>query len=183
MLLEVPSIQKLVQYFQGMYASDEVYELKGVHVTTYDINEIVSSDSEAANCSWKQCGALGLYAICYSLIITAPFPFSKAQVKVTTASCWYLISRFWRDSISQGFRFAISIGKYTMAYKGHAANIKETTQIKKKTRKQKRKHANKKENTQIKKKPRKQKRNHANKKENREPTPRVILVPRALADF
>ena len=45
-----------------------------------------------------------------------------------------------------------------MAYKGHAANIKETTQIKKKTRKQKRKHANKKENTQIKKKPRKQKR-------------------------
>ena len=43
----------------------------------------------------------------------------------------------------------------TMAYKGHAANIKETTQIKKKTRKQKRKHANKKENTQIKKKPRK----------------------------
>ena len=52
-LLEVPSIQKLVQYFQGMYASDEVYELKGVHITTYDINEFVSSDSEAANCSWK----------------------------------------------------------------------------------------------------------------------------------
>ena len=96
-----------------------------------------------------------------------------------------------------------TIGITTMAYKGHAANIKETTQIKKKTRKQerkhankkenmqikkktrkqKRKHANKKENTQIKKKTRKQKRNHANKKENREPTPRVILVPRALADF
>ena len=54
----------------------------------------------------------------------------------------------------------------TMAYKGHAANIKETTQIKKKTRKQKGKHANKKENRQIKKKTRKQKRNHANKKEN-----------------
>ena len=43
----------------------------------------------------------------------------------------------------------------TMAYKGHAANIKETTQIKKKPRKQKRKHANKKETTQTKKKPRK----------------------------
>ena len=40
----------------------------------------------------------------------------------------------------------------TMAYKGHTANIKETTQIKKKPRKQKRKHANKKENTQTKKK-------------------------------
>ena len=43
----------------------------------------------------------------------------------------------------------------TMAYKGHAANIKENTQIKKKTRKQKRKHANKKENTQTKKETRK----------------------------
>ena len=42
-----------------------------------------------------------------------------------------------------------------MAYKGHAANIKETTQIKKKPSKQKRKHANKKENTQTKKKTRK----------------------------
>ena len=40
---------------------------------------------------------------------------------------------------------------FTMVYKGHAANIKETTQIKKKTRKQKRNHANKT-------KPRKQKR-------------------------
>ena len=43
----------------------------------------------------------------------------------------------------------------TMAYKGHAANIKETTQIKKKPHKQKRKHANNKENTQTKKKTRK----------------------------
>ena len=69
-LLEVPSIQKLVQYFQGMHASDEVYELKGVHVTTYDINEFVNSDSEAANCSWKQCGALGLYAIQWNPVNT-----------------------------------------------------------------------------------------------------------------
>ena len=51
-----------------------------------------------------------------------------------------------------------------MAYKGHAANIKETTQIKRKTRKQNRNHANKKgtmqakQKTQIKTKPRKQKR-------------------------
>ena len=36
-------------------------------------------------------------------------------------------------------------------------------------------------NTKIEKKPHKQKRNHANKI--REPTPSVILVPRALADF
>ena len=44
---------------------------------------------------------------------------------------------------------------FTMAYKGHAANIKETTQIKKKPCKQKRKHANEKETTETKKKRRK----------------------------
>ena len=60
----------------------------------------------------------------------------------------------------------------TMAHKGHAANKKETTQTKKKTRKQNRNHANKKETTQTKKKtqtkkqkPRTQNRNHANKTE------------------
>ena len=68
MLLEMPSIQTLVKYFHGMHASDEVYELKGVHVTTYERNKLISSDSAAANCSCKQCRALGLYAICYSLI-------------------------------------------------------------------------------------------------------------------
>ena len=42
-----------------MNASDEVDELKG---GKYDIIEFVSSDSEAANCLCKQCGAVGLYA-------------------------------------------------------------------------------------------------------------------------
>ena len=95
-----------------------------------------------------------------------------------------------------------------MAHKGHAANKKETTQTKKKTRKQNRNHANKKETTQTKKKtqtkkqrPRTQNRNHANKTENTQTKqkPRKQnrnhahktetaqtkkkLVPRALADF
>ena len=54
---------------------------------------------------------------------------------------------------------------HTVAHKGHAANKKETLQIKKKRCKQKRNAANKKETLQTKEKRCKQKRNAANKKE------------------
>ena len=40
-LLQVSSIQNVLQYFQGVHASGEVYELKGLHVLVYDINESV----------------------------------------------------------------------------------------------------------------------------------------------
>ena len=66
----------------------------------------------------------------------------------------------------RGIRLAHSANhKTTMAHKGHAANKKETTQTKKKTRKQNRNHANKKETTQTKKKTQTKKRNHAHKTE------------------
>ena len=54
---------------------------------------------------------------------------------------------------------------FTVAHKGHAANKKETLQIKKKRCKQKRNAANKKETLQTKEKRCKQKRDAANKKE------------------
>ena len=72
-LLEVPSIQNLVEYFQGVHANGEVYELRGVQVFKYGINEPLSNDSEATNSSCKQSCALGLYAICYSLIKPASY--------------------------------------------------------------------------------------------------------------
>ena len=40
-LLEVLSILNFLQYFQGVHASGEVYELKGLHVLVYDIIESV----------------------------------------------------------------------------------------------------------------------------------------------
>ena len=67
-LLEVSSIENLVQCFQGVHANGEVYELRGVQVVKDGINEPISNDSEVTNCSCKQCCALGLYALCYSLI-------------------------------------------------------------------------------------------------------------------
>ena len=49
-----------------MHATDEVYELKRVHVTTYDRNKLVSCDSGAPNCLCKQCRALWLYAMLFA---------------------------------------------------------------------------------------------------------------------
>ena len=33
-LLEIPSMHKLVQYFQTLHRNEDIYELKGVHIAT-----------------------------------------------------------------------------------------------------------------------------------------------------
>ena len=35
-LLEIPSMHKLEQYFQTLHGNDEKFELKGVHITTFE---------------------------------------------------------------------------------------------------------------------------------------------------
>ena len=37
-LLEIPSMHKLVQYFQSLYTcrSEDIYELKGVHIANFE---------------------------------------------------------------------------------------------------------------------------------------------------
>ena len=35
-LLEIPSMHKLVQYFQTLHRNEDIYELKGVHVATLE---------------------------------------------------------------------------------------------------------------------------------------------------
>ena len=35
-LLEIPPTHKLVQYFQTLHGNDEKFELKGVHITTFE---------------------------------------------------------------------------------------------------------------------------------------------------
>ena len=34
-LLEIPSMHKLVQYFQTLHRNEDIYELKGVHIATF----------------------------------------------------------------------------------------------------------------------------------------------------
>lgn len=65
-LLEVPSIQGLVQYFQTIHSLSDNYELRGVQISTYEITA-VNSLREEHNCSCKQCSAVGLYAMRYSV--------------------------------------------------------------------------------------------------------------------
>ena len=35
-LLETPSMHKLVQYFQTLHGNVDIYELKGVHIATFE---------------------------------------------------------------------------------------------------------------------------------------------------
>ena len=63
-LLEVPSIQGLVQCFQTIHSLSDNYELRGVQISTYEVTR-VNNLREEHNCSCKQCSAVGLYAMCY----------------------------------------------------------------------------------------------------------------------
>ena len=37
-LLEIPSMHKLVQYFQSLHRTQDMYELKGVHIANFEID-------------------------------------------------------------------------------------------------------------------------------------------------
>ena len=64
-LLQVPSIQGLVQYFQAIHSLGDNYKLRGLQISAYEITA-VNSVREQCNCTCKQCCAVGLYAMCYS---------------------------------------------------------------------------------------------------------------------
>ena len=77
-LLEIPSMHKLVQYFQRLHTcrNEDIYELKGVHIANFEV-DLCSSSVEYCSisnvnslyqCSCKQCCAIAVYAMCYSVI-------------------------------------------------------------------------------------------------------------------
>ena len=41
--LEIPSMHKLVQYFQSLYGNEDIYELKGVHIANFEVDLLSSS--------------------------------------------------------------------------------------------------------------------------------------------
>ena len=81
-LLEVPSIQGLVQYFQAIHSLGDNYELRGLHISTYEITA-VNSVREQCNCTCKQCCAVGLYAMCYSTAKSCSYWKSKTLCCIT----------------------------------------------------------------------------------------------------
>ena len=74
-LLEIPSIHKLVQYFQTPHRNDDVYELKAVHIATFEpylfssnVEHCSISNVNSYQCPCTQCYPIEVYAMCYSLI-------------------------------------------------------------------------------------------------------------------
>ena len=77
-LLEIPSMHKLIQYFQSLYTcrNEDIYELKGVHIANIE-DDLCSSSVEYSSisnvnslyqCCCKQCCAIAVYAMWYSVI-------------------------------------------------------------------------------------------------------------------
>ena len=77
-LLEIPSMHKLVQCFQSLHTcrNEDIYELKGVHIATIKA-DLCSSNVEYCSisnvnslyqCCCKQCCGIAVYAMCYSVI-------------------------------------------------------------------------------------------------------------------
>ena len=75
-LLEIPSMHKLVQYFQTLHRNEDIYELKGVHIATFE-SHLFSSNVEHCSvsnvnsyqCSCKQCCPIAVYAMCYITLL------------------------------------------------------------------------------------------------------------------
>ena len=74
-LLEIKSMQKLVQYFESLYGNENMYELKVVHIANFKVDLFSSSveccsisNVNSCQCSCKQCFAVAVYAMCYSVI-------------------------------------------------------------------------------------------------------------------
>ena len=42
-LLEIPSMHKLVQYFQSLYGKEDIYNLKGVHIANFEVDLLSTS--------------------------------------------------------------------------------------------------------------------------------------------
>ena len=72
-LLEIPSMHKLIQYFQSLYTcrNEDIYELKGVHIANIE-DDLCSSSVEYSSisnvnslyqCCCKQCCAIAVYAM------------------------------------------------------------------------------------------------------------------------
>ena len=66
-LLEIPSMHKLAQYFQTGHMNEDIYiyELKGVHIATFEAHHFSSSVEHCSisnvnsyQCSCKQCSSL-----------------------------------------------------------------------------------------------------------------------------
>ena len=69
-LLGIPSMHKLVQYFQTLHRNENIYELKGVHIATFEphlfssnVENCSISNVNSYQCSCKQYCPIAVYAM------------------------------------------------------------------------------------------------------------------------
>ena len=67
-LLEIPSMHKLVQYFQSLHTcrNEDIYELKGVHIANFEV-DLCSSSVEY--CSISNVNSLFHYVLVNSALL------------------------------------------------------------------------------------------------------------------
>jgi hypothetical protein len=108
-LLEAPNINNVILYFQSLYGENSQFELRGINIEEVQANGDqnsnnnirnsavsgnASEESESTDVSslCKQCCAISLYSICYSVIkhaitgiqIQWPLLFTLALLCITT---------------------------------------------------------------------------------------------------
>ena len=64
-----------LQYFESLYRSEDIFELTGVHIANFEVDVCSNSveyfsisNFNSCQCSCKQCCAIAVYAMCYSVI-------------------------------------------------------------------------------------------------------------------
>ena len=73
-LLNISSTDNLVHYSQSLYGATDLYELKGLQITKYDVvisnnvREVLKRSSRQHRCYKNHCFVVVLYSICYSII-------------------------------------------------------------------------------------------------------------------
>ena len=72
---DISSTDNLVHYFQSLYGATDLYELKGLQVTKYDmaisnnVREVLKRSSGQHKCYKDHCFAVVLYSLCYLIIL------------------------------------------------------------------------------------------------------------------
>ena len=76
---DISSTDNLVHCFQSLYGATDLYELKGLQITKYDmaisnnVREVLKRSSGQHKCYKHHCFAVVLYSLCYLIILPCSY--------------------------------------------------------------------------------------------------------------
>ena len=98
-LLEIPSIYTLVQYFHSLYKNKDLYELEGVHIPNFEVDHFSSSieycsisNVNSYQCSCKHCRLLRVL-LCYRNTLYNVMRTKRHIARRSSSKCHYQCSR------------------------------------------------------------------------------------------